>query len=472
MGHPQPLVRQPNEVGMAAGFGTRVQVALVIVLFLGSLSVLLFNTFSVLGLSRREDEVRGKLRDAARRMVERSRPISEELDKTGESTADTDRQLREIAAQALADMPGVEGGFYLGFEDRFTAYAFPTGDHGPKRHARTDPPPLEAPYIRVQSRQSVELPPGEFLVTVRNVGPSRVAFLTEPVGTGRPATLVVWVMVRLSGPKQMETKVTRYATSTGLALGSVVVALLLSWNLSRTLERQRAYQERLRDELRRSEHLAALGRLLAGVAHEVRNPLAAIRSTVQLWQRLPDQARTPESMLAVVSAVDRLDDLVARLLHFSRADGIDRKAVDLNQLIVESLALVEAQATAQNVLLDPQLTPGLAPVAGSANALRQVVLNLLTNALQAMPSGGRLRCSTRWVPASRMIELRVEDTGHGVAEADRPRLFEPFFTTRPEGTGLGLALCREIILGHGGRIELESSGPDGSVFLVVLPAFA
>jgi signal transduction histidine kinase len=174
----------------------------------------------------------------------------------------------------------------------------------------------------------------------------------------------------------------------------------------------------------------------------------------------------------VVGAVDRLDDLVARLLHFSRADGNEREPVDINGLVAESLDLVEAQAAAQGVRLERDLTADLPPVAGAANALRQVALNLLTNALQAMPQGGRLRCSTRWRPAGRVIALRVEDTGHGVAESDRPRLFEPFFTTRPDGTGLGLALCREIVLGHGGRIELESSGPEGSGFLVVLPAFS
>ncbi len=297
-------------------------------------------------------------------------------------------------------------------------------------------------------------------------------FLTEPVGAGRPAPLVAWVMVRLSGPEQLEAKASRYAASTGLALGSVVAALLLTWNLGRTLKRQRQEQERLRDELRRSEHLAALGRLLAGVAHEVRNPLAGIRSTVQLWQRLSDRARTPESMDAVVGAVDRLDGLVARLLHFSRADAAEREPVDLNRLAAESLALIEAQAASQNVTLERDLAPGLPPVAGAANALRQVALNLLTNALQAMPKGGRLHCSTRLRPSGGAVEVRVADTGHGIAEADRPRLFEPFFTTRPEGTGLGLALCREIVLGHGGKIELESSGPEGSVFLVVLPALA
>ena len=257
-----------------------------------------------------------------------------------------DQELRRIASQALAEMDGVESGFYLADGDRFAAHCFPTGGHGAgPSPAGTDPPPLESPYIRVQSqqsldrrrhrrsfarrrphirvqsRQSLDLPPGEFLASARDVGPSRVVILTEPVGTTRPAPVVARVMVRLSGPADLKGKASRYAASTGLALGSVVLTLLLSWNLGRTLKRQPADQQRLRDYLRRSEHLATLGSLLAGVAHEVRNPLAAIRSTVQLWQRLPDHAHAPESMTAVIGAVDQLDALVTRLLHFSRADG-------------------------------------------------------------------------------------------------------------------------------------------------------
>jgi signal transduction histidine kinase len=319
-------------------------------------------------------------------------------------------------------------------------------------------------------RDSLALPQGTATpVQVRDVDLSRVAIAAEPVGDGRPARLAAWVMLRITSPEQQQGQLRRYQASAGLALAGIGLSALLMVNLVRTLRRERRQRENLSEELRRSENLASLGRLLAGVAHEVRNPLAAVRSTVQLWQRLPDRSRTPESMDAVVRSVDRLNDLVSRLLYFARSGHETRQAVDLNTIVREVLELMRAQADAQKVTLGADLDSKLPQVAGSAQALQQVVLNLTTNALQAMPGGGRLDCRTRWLAAEEEAELRVRDTGPGVPADARSRLFEPFFTTRAEGTGLGLALCREIVRQHGGRIELAESEGTGAEFVVRLP---
>jgi two-component system sensor histidine kinase HydH len=275
-------------------------------------------------------------------------------------------------------------------------------------------------------------------------------------------------MVRLTGPEQEQDRARRYLVSTGLALGGILLALVLTANLGRSLRHERVQRDRLQEELRRAEHLASLGRLLAGVAHEVRNPLAGIRSTLQLWQRLPDQARPPASMDALLGAVDRLETLVSRLLYFARSGYDNPRPVELNVLVRETVALLAAQAQAQGVSWEVDLDPKLPAVPGSSQALHQVVLNLATNSLQAMPAGGRYTCRTRALEGGCFVELRVSDTGPGVPAAAREHLFEPFFTTRPDGTGLGLALCREILLQHGGTISLEP-GP-GAVFRVTLPA--
>ena len=175
-------------------------------------------------------------------------------------------------------------------------------------------------------------------------------------------------MYRVTGPEALADQLRRFQISTGLALGGISLAVLLTWNLRRILKRQRIEQEHLQDELRRTEHLAALGKLLAGVAHEVRNPLAGIRSTVQLWERLPGTTQTPESMHAVVEAVDRLNEIVSRLLCFARVDNAERQPVAINLVLTETLHLLDAQAASQSVTIERDFDPNLPSVSGAASA--------------------------------------------------------------------------------------------------------
>jgi signal transduction histidine kinase len=378
------------------------------------------------------------------------------------------RTLVAITTQALANIPGVEGGFYLSEVDRFSGYGFPTGgrDH-PSEPNRTDPPPLESPLIRLQAQQS--LSEDTALFTVRDVGPSRVMVVTEAIGSVRPARAATWAMVRLTGPEQLASQLRGYQLSVGLALAGLTLALVLTFALTRSLAGQRAEQEALREELRRSEQLAALGKMLAGVAHEIRNPLAGIRSTVQLWQRMPDQTHVTGSINAVVQATERLNEILTQLLHFARMEHTERQPVQVNELVTETFKLLDAQATAQRVAVELDLEQGLSLVQGSPAALRQVLLNLATNALQAMPTGGHLHCRTRHLKPTQSLELMITDTGPGISPKDREHLFEPFFTTRPQGTGLGLALCREIVHQHGGTIELLDQSQPGTTFRFFLP---
>ena len=155
-----------------------------------------------------------------------------------------------------------------------------------------------------------------------------------------------------------------------------------------------------------------------------------------------------------------------KLLYFARLDNAERQPVSVNEILNETLDLMAAQAAAQKVVIERELQPNLPPVPGSANALRQVFLNLATNALQAMPGGGRLRCGSGEHPQQGTVEVRFDDTGPGISAEDRRHLFEPFFTTRPDGTGLGLALCREIVAQHQGRVELETREGPGTSFVI------
>jgi two-component system, NtrC family, sensor histidine kinase HydH len=507
---------------MRFAVGARFQTALVILLFLGSLAALFISGATAFLLPGEEFRVRGTASQAAARMAQESESLLDESwPKRPDAPLPSSRKLSALSEKLLAGQPGMEGGFYLaGDVDQFIG-AFlqfdphhpppgtppprgerepppPRGDRDsqlprgqreppsrppdrepppsgreppPGPPPRHDPPPMETPYIRQQARDSLERDPAAGpLIQTLDVGPGRVVVATAPIGTQRPARAAAWVMIRLAGPEQQQAQLLRTQISTGLALAGILLALLLTANLAWTLRGERQRRDRLVDELRRSEHLASLGKLLAGVAHEVRNPLAGIRSTVQLWQRLPDQAQTPASLDAVLHAVDRLNALVGRLLYFARSGWEEPRPIDLNAVVRETVELVRAQAEGQGVHLEAKLAVELPPLVGSPQALQQVVLNLATNALQAMPNGGQLSFHTRSLNDPKRAELRVADSGQGVSAEARPHLFEPFYTTRAEGTGLGLALCREIVRQHRGDIDLQDGDAPGAVFRVWLPA--
>ena len=141
-------------------------------------------------------------------------------------------ELAGIAGSVLGDFPDIEGGFYLGGDlDRFSGYAFPTRPRPPGHAHKTDPPPLEAPYIRLQARDSLSIPIGESRSSVRDVESSRVVIVTEPVGTYGPALLATWAMYRLTDPRSLGNQVRRYQTSTGMAIGGLALAALLLANL-------------------------------------------------------------------------------------------------------------------------------------------------------------------------------------------------------------------------------------------------
>jgi signal transduction histidine kinase len=463
--------------------------------FLASLAALVASTGLVLWGSADELSVRDELRAAASELAAAAGDATTTLppDQPGAVLPEPEnRRLAAVVARVLAGYPGAEGGFYLAASDQFagTMTAGPTAEPPEKDAAkkgkkdknkgekaspglaagRRDPPPLETESIRQQAREVLTLEPGTGpLVEVRDIRASRVAIATAPVGDDRPACVAVWVMIRLTGPEQQKALLGRLRVAFWLSLTGVLLALGLAAVLVRSLLHEEKQRAALGEELRKAEHLAALGRLLAGVAHEVRNPLTAIRSTVQLWERLPTQARTPESLAAVVAAVDRINELVGRLLLFARAGHEVRRAVDLNAVVTETLELVRARADGQGAKLEADLIPGLSPATAADQAVRQVVLNLVTNALQVMPAGGRLVCRTRALPGDR-VELAVSDTGPGVPADLRDRVFEPFFTTRPDGTGLGLALCREVARQHGGDVTLDPGSGPGATFRLTLPA--
>lgn len=238
----------------------------------------------------------------------------------------------------------------------------------------------------------------------------------------------------------------------------------------------REQRERL-DRLHRAERLAAVGQLAAGVAHEIRNPLTAIRSTMQyLLSGIGEGDARRELVRDLVGEVDRIEGTISGLLSLTRAGEFRPAEIDPAEPLEHSLRLVEAQAKKQGVEVARRFEAGPLRVEGDADQLKQVYLNLLLNALQAMPEGGRLTVATRptqlAAPPRAGVEIAVADTGGGIPEEQLRRVFDPFFTTKKEGTGLGLAICHGIMERHGGEIQLESRVGEGTVARLRLPVKA
>lgn len=240
--------------------------------------------------------------------------------------------------------------------------------------------------------------------------------------------------------------------------------------LQERIEAQRIAENRLI----RSARLAAVGEMAAGVAHELNNPLTTVIGFVELiLHDLPSDAPQRADLELVLKEAQRTRGVVRRLLDFSRPTENIQVETDMNCLVEDTLALVQHQARASNIEIDLKLDPELPWITVDPNQIKQVLLNLLHNAILAMPDGGNIILKTVQVlrEGQNWLGVEVRDTGEGIDPENMERIFEPFFTTRPpgSGTGLGLSVSYGIISDHGGSIEVESRLGEGSCFTIYLP---
>jgi len=215
--------------------------------------------------------------------------------------------------------------------------------------------------------------------------------------------------------------------------------------------------------------LAVLGQLAAGVAHEIGNPLSSLHARVQLMKRHPDPAAIAESLDVLEKQIDRIGRIVRGVSHLARNRFDSRGLVDADAVVREAISLVRFDRRAARVDIRDDLH-ALPPVHGIRDELLQVVLNLLFNAVEAMPGGGSI--TTRTCSDNGHVRIAVRDSGPGIDPNVRARLFEPFFTTKNNGTGLGLSICRSLVHANGGTIEVESEPGRGAQFTIVLPAWS
>jgi two-component system NtrC family sensor kinase len=231
-------------------------------------------------------------------------------------------------------------------------------------------------------------------------------------------------------------------------------------------------------QLGQSEKLAAVGQVAATMAHQIGTPLNSISGYIQLILQEGNLHPVDRDRLEIIeSQLDRLADSVKNLLSFTRQPKAELKAIDVNNILLELVHLGEPWFHARGVELSSSLSPNLPPVLGDPIYLQTLFLNLITNALDAMPTGGLLTIKTQEAssPSSsengRWLKISIIDTGIGLTEESKKRIFDPFYTTKKigEGTGLGLAICEKIVREHFGRLEVESTVGKGSSFFVFIP---
>jgi CheY-like chemotaxis protein/two-component sensor histidine kinase len=226
--------------------------------------------------------------------------------------------------------------------------------------------------------------------------------------------------------------------------------------------------------LRQNERLAAMGQLLAGVAHELNNPLSVVIGHATLLREMAGGGPFAERVRKIAEAAERTARIVRNFLAMARQRPPERRRVRLNQIVQDAVELLAYALRVDGVEVSLDLAPDMPDLWADAHQLHQVLVNLLVNAHQAMrqtPEPRQLSLTTRSDPAAGRVWLEVADTGPGVSASIEPRLFEPFFTTKPpgQGTGLGLSLCRGVVESHGGSIQLQRRPGSGAVFRVELP---
>jgi signal transduction histidine kinase len=222
---------------------------------------------------------------------------------------------------------------------------------------------------------------------------------------------------------------------------------------------------------RQTERLTALGQLSAGFAHEVNNPIGVMTTRIELMLMDAETNKLPPDVIEDLKVLHRHAQRVAAitssLLSFARQSPQERTLVNLNDVVAAVVLLVARQYERQGVRLHHETTSSVPPVLGQIDALQQVVLNLVTNAAQAMPAGGDITLTTGLHDGK--VRLVVADTGSGIAAEHLPHIFEPFFTTKPTGTGLGLSVTYGILNDHNATVDVESTVGVGTRFVMTFP---
>jgi PAS domain S-box-containing protein len=276
----------------------------------------------------------------------------------------------------------------------------------------------------------------------------------ESVHLGKPVGFAEHKMIRLDG-QIMEVEVSSVSLS------------YLGKSMIQSVFMDVSERNRTEERLRTSEKLAVLGQLAAGIAHEIRNPLTALKGFVQLLKSKSDE--NSEYYEIMKSEIERINLIVSEFMFLARPASDNFQKKNVFSLVSHTITLLESQAAMTNVQIQTRFESESVSISCVENQIKQVFLNLLKNAIEAMPAGGDVFVEIHVAHAEKMVIIRFVDSGKGIAPEDLAKLGEPFYTTKETGTGLGLMLSYNIIHGHKGKINISSELGKGTIAEVVLP---
>jgi two-component system sensor histidine kinase HydH len=228
----------------------------------------------------------------------------------------------------------------------------------------------------------------------------------------------------------------------------------------------------LNEEIARNKRLAALGKLSAGIAHEIRNPLSSIRGLAQFVSNSfskDDERR--EDLNTIIKEVDRLNNLVVQVLDYAKVKKLNLTSFSLNNLINDIVELFRQEITNKQIKFDVELSPDISLIQADKDQIRQILMNIIINAIQAIPEKGEVKIKTEkdLTRGKSAIKLVIEDNGIGIADKDLNQIFDPFFSTKGQGSGLGLSIVYKLVEGYQGEIKVESKEAKGTKFIIFLP---
>lgn len=419
------------------------------------------------------------------------------ITKADERAADS---LLSIGVQdVLNNFHRVEGGFYFYELDEFIGYGFPTiTDPKPA----FGPPPRSYDIIREQARTTIER---DSLVTeLHKFDPAIFPLTTQPIYKDDRVIGAAWARIHLER-KLAATRSIRSGTfflTVGAILLGLSVAVFIVWSLRKrmteikkglhrmkhdpgyrlsetggvlgvisrsindmtdTRQKEQEKRKKLEHELYQKDKMAALGKLIAGTAHEINTPISIIKTRIQIWERKLQQLPpgedaafiSDESLKMIHTEIDRVSGLIKKLLFFSRPVGKEKSAFDIRSVLEEKTRWLSEAYPDRNIRCSTDWDDTLPTVLADQESIEQVLANVLKNAVEASQTICKIEIGTRYLSNKNLIEIRVRDFGSGMPEHIKHKAFDPFFTTKQSGSGLGLSISHEIIRAHGGNICFE-----------------